>query len=168
MGLAKAQGMAPGFVQQLMHRTHLAQLEPNNVRFFKVKGQFGEYQIKIGPIPSPKSITMPVTIDGMMDHLYIVPEGIQLNPSSSHIQSHLKGCTMAHRIHIRIKDSTGTGGSVDKENPEKMIQIEKIINFGKNQNDKVEELKKSGKFAHEAYQIIQGDILNSLFLKGNS
>lgn len=158
------------FLEKLLERVHLdVNLPPNEVHVFNVHASFGHYQVIIGPASKMlnrnkgKLDDRALEINGAMHHLFVTKTKVTPHPSHHQIHNNLKGCIIMRDLSIHIKDSTGKGRKVARDQRDHAVECREKINLAGNNGEKfLKRMELTGKLAKDTYKIVQEDILNAL------
>lgn len=150
------------FPKLVMRREHL-HLSRNQVAVFNVNGNYGSYQIKIGPADGGRNCR-PIEISGRIHHLFVYENHVRPLPTSDEVNSNLQKTVVMNDVSIHLVDKDGKGMTVRIKNPlVDGVHARKNINLAGKDGDKMmSHLEASGQLANETYQIVQEDILRSL------
>ncbi|MBI4124736.1 MAG: hypothetical protein HY466_02250 [Deltaproteobacteria bacterium] len=158
------------FLEKLMERVHLdPNLPPNEVHVFNVHASFGHYQVIIGPAAKvlqrkrEMAGNRALEINGAMHHLFVTKNHVTPHPSHRQIHNNLKGCIILRDLTVHIKDPTGKGIKVAKEQRDHAVECREKINLAGNDGEKfLKRMELTGRLAKDTYKIVQEDILNAL------
>lgn len=150
------------FPKLVMRHEHL-HLSRKQIAIFSVNGNYGSYQIKIGPADGRKH-NRPIEINGRIHHLFVHGNHVMPLPTSDEVNSNLQKTVVMNDVRIRLVDKDGNGMAVRIKNPlVDGVHARKNINLAGKDGDKMmSHLEASGQLANETYQIVQEDILKSL------
>ncbi len=161
------------FLEKLVEMVHLnPKFPPNEVHVFNVHASYGHYQVVIGPTTKvghhQKNAQMrrSLEINGVMHHLFITKNNVSPHPTHKQIHNNLKGCIILRDLTLHMKDPTGSGKKLAKENKQHAVESREQINLAGQDGEKIlKRMAVSGKLAKDAYKIVQEDILNALMNK---
>lgn len=147
------------FLKGLMQGGHL-HLRQKEVAIFNVVGNYGNYQVKIGPMSHH---ARSIEVNGRVHHLFASGNHVQPLPTHEEINRNLKGTVVMNDVAVQLFDRTGKGFHVTIKHPKtEGAHPRESINLGGVAGKKMmENLERSGRLADEAYQIIQEDILKN-------
>lgn len=147
-------------------------IPPDQQVTLEVRGSYGTYRVVIGPEYARQECyarrcrphARPIEIFADVDHLFV--RGEQVSPTADRevIDHHLQGTVVIHGVAVHIYDAEGSGEAIQLEsNPHRGVEIVESINMaGPAGAQSIEALRASGRLTHEAYRIIQRDILKAL------
>lgn len=153
----------------------LKHIKSGEVHILSVHGNYGHYQIVIGPEKKEKRAGgqagpekyRPIEINGEIHHLFMTPHTLTANPSKRQMLSNLKDTVIMRGLSVHLQDPKGDGRHLarDAEKDDRVVVHECINMAGKTGEELVEESKRSEHFPMAAYRIIQNDILRALHEK---
>ncbi len=152
------------FLNMLMRQSRsLHKLKPKEVMIFNVSGNFGNYQIMIGP-ENVANHTRPIEINGSIHHLFVTKNRIEPLPTREEVTNNLRGTIIMNDITVHLFDKNGDGKEVLIERNEMDgAHAREQINLAGDEGDQImHESETTGRLANETYQIVQEDILRSL------
>jgi len=147
----------------LRKKKELASLKKREVSVFNVRGNYGDYQVKLGPLDE-KRHTRPIEINGEVHHLFLTHNKILPLPTHEDIKNNMRGTVIMSEVTVHLFDNEGKGRAVaikkpkiDGAHPRNEINL-----AGKEGDDALHRMEANGKLAEETYRIVQEDILKSL------
>lgn len=170
---AHKRAMTRPFIRRVIELEHLKKhMAPMEIHVFNINGNYGHYQIEIGPEYSAaecesmhlKPHTRPLMINGEIHHLFMTRNALTPTPTHEEVNRNLRGTVIMKNLKIHILDNDGTGESVKIEKMEEDgVNARECINLaGERGSEMMKDYKSTGRLAKETYKLIQQDILHSL------
>lgn len=149
------------FANEIIKREHL-HLKKGQMAIFNVNGNFGNYQVKIGP--EYQKNARAIEINGHLHHLFASENHIKPNPSHKEIDRNLNGTVLLSEVTVHLFDKNGHGKKVAIRKPaiDGVHPMKKMNLAGQKGEQMMQILEKTGKLNDETYRIIQEDIFHSL------
>jgi len=152
------------FLRRLLsHHKGLKKMKDEELAIFNVSGNYGNYQIKVGPLDE-KTNSRSVEINGKVHHLFINNNHVEPLPSHDEVKNNLRGTVIMNEVSLHLFDKDGEGESVviEKEDTDGAHARQHINLAGEAGEKMLHECEKTGQLAKETYQIVQNDILKSI------
>lgn len=137
-----------------------------------VEALYGRYRLVVGPEYTAQECrqrglprhSRPIEVAATLDHLIVDGERVSAVPEQPTVDRHLQGTVVIHGVTVHVYDLEGKGKSVACDRaPSHGIEFAEVINLGGDgATAAVEALRTSGRLTHEAYRIIQADLLRAL------
>lgn len=141
----------------------LGKIKSNELAIFNVCGNYGHYQIKIGPLDE-KTKARSVEINGKVHHLFINNKHVEPLPSHDEIKNNMRGTIIMNEVSLHLYDKEGEGKKViiERKDADGAHARQHINLAGEDGEKMLHECESTGQLANETYQIVQEDILKSI------
>lgn len=146
----------------MKNEKRLGHPKPREVVIFNVHGNYGDYQIKVGP--EDRRHRRSVEINGKIHHLFITKQHVAPLPTHDEVKKNMRGTIIMNEVTVHLFDEKGDGHAVkiEREDFDGAHARENINLAGKLGEETLYKFEKTGRLANETYHIVQDDILKSL------